>query len=244
VSNGFPTSFKRLGERTRVLRNRGVAVKLLASPKIKNERVIVKRILMAMLLVSLVGIGGARADDSGTLVWCGLDYSKVQMIGTQDFREPDQIFPGMLEEWNGLFMTEMIPKLEKMAGSLASDLDAVTAKNGKASASQIKHEDGTRDEMVMPTDITEETIAKMVRGYDLKHTQGLGLVFIMDRLVKTQETGCLYVVFFDISSRKVLYSERLIEKAGGIGFRNFWFRPVKAAVDKLPKIYRNLPARK
>jgi hypothetical protein len=199
-----------------------------------------KRLLMAGLLFHLAGlaVGRAEAAPSGPLVWCGLDYSKVKMIGTLDFRQPDQIFPGMLSTWNGLFMKEMMPHLESMAKSVVSDLEAVQARNDKAGPDQIQRQDGTSDEMVKPTHITDADIAEAVRGYKLKHDQGLGLVFIMDRLVKNQATGCLYVVFFDVASRKVLHSERLCEKAGGAGFRNYWFKPVKVAVEKLPKMYR------
>jgi hypothetical protein len=199
-------------------------------------------ILVTVLLFNLAGVavGRAEGNSSGPLVWCGLDYSKVKMIGTQDFRQPEQIFPGMLVKWNELFTAEMFPHLESMAKSAEADLDAVTARNEKASDSQIERTDGTRDELVNPTHITEADIAQAVRDYKLKHEQGLGLVFIMDRLVKAQETGCLYVVFFDIASRKVLYSERLCERAGGMGFRNYWFRPVKTAVGKLPKMYRKV----
>src|SRR5207248_8255399 len=66
---------------------------------------------------------------TNTLVWCGLDYSEVKMIGTLDFRQPAQIFPGELIEWNGLFMKEMMPKLEVMSPSVESDLDAVKARS-------------------------------------------------------------------------------------------------------------------
>ena len=204
-----------------------------------------KKTLMAVLLFTLALIGLAHAAgtvSTNTLVWCGLDYSKVKMIGTLDFRQPDQIFPGALIEWNGLFMKEMMPKLEAMSPSVESDLDAVKARNEKANASQIEREDGTRAEKVDPTDITETNIADIVSSYKLKHDQGVGLVFIMDRLVKAQETGCLYVVFFDIGSRKVLHSERIVASAGGFGFRNYWFRPIKTAVDKLPKIYKQVKA--
>jgi hypothetical protein len=199
-----------------------------------------QKLLMAVLLFNLAGLAVDKAEgnSSGPLVWCGLDYTKVKMIGTMDFRQPEQIFPGMLSAWNGLFMQEMLPHLESMAGSVESDLAAVQARNEKAGSSQIQHEDGTSDEMVKPTDITERDIAEMVRNYKLKRDQGLGLVFIMDRLVKAQQKGCLYVVFFDIGSRKVLYSERLCETAAGMGFRNYWFRPVKTAVAKLPGMYR------
>lgn len=63
-------------------------------------------------------------------------------------------------------------------------------------------------------------------------------MFIVDRLVKAQETGCIYIVFFDVASRKVIFSEREIVEAGGAGFRNHWFGAVENAVKKLPKIYK------
>jgi len=160
------------------------------------------------------------------------------MIGTLDFRQPDQIFPGMLLTWNGLLMKEMLPQLEKMAKSVRTDLKAVEANNAKASTTQIQREDGTRDEMVTPSHISQADLANVVRAYELKNDKGLGLVFIMDRLVKAQETGCMYVVFFDIASRKVVLSERVCAGAGGMGFRNYWFRPIKDTVKKLPKRYK------
>jgi hypothetical protein len=220
---------------------RFITVKLFLTAITKTERALVKKVFIAMLLFSLAGLRDLRADDtasSNTLVWCGIDYSMVKMIGTTDFNQPGEIFPGMLLEWNGLFMTEMLPKLEKMAGDVATDLDAVREKNEKASPKQIVREDGTMSEIVDATTVTDKDIAREVNSYGLKKDQGLGLVFIMDRLVKTQERGCLYMVFFDIKSRKVIYSERFIGKAGGFGFRNYWFRPIKDAVDKLPKMYK------
>jgi hypothetical protein len=136
----------------------------------------------------------------------------------------------------------MLPKLEAMAKSVRTDLDAVTTANGGAKSTQIDHTDGSREEMVTPSNTTEADIAAVVKHYKLKNDKGLGLVFVMDRLVKAQEVGCLYVVFFDVDSRKVLSSERLCEKAGGFGFRNYWFRPVKGAVDHLPPIYKQVKA--
>jgi hypothetical protein len=200
-----------------------------------------KRALTAMVLLGLITAGSVRAqvtDNPDALIWCGLDYSRVKLIGSEGFNQPGEIFPGMLVAWNGLFMKEMLPELEKISSSLGSDLSAIGAANDKSSAKQIEHEDGTREEKVNLSHITEKDLAAIVRSYKLKHEKGLGLVFIMDRLVKVQETGCLYVVFFDISSRKVIKFERVSEKAWGIGFRNYWFRPVKSAVKRLPAMYQ------
>jgi hypothetical protein len=199
-----------------------------------------RALISAVALFSLLTAGAVRAqvtDNPDALIWCGLDYSRVKMIGAEGFNQPGEIFPGMLVAWNGLFMKEMLPDLEKMSPSLGSDLSWVGAVNDKANSKQIEREDGTREEKVNLSHLTDKDIAAIVRSYKLKHEKGLGLVFIMDRLVKVQETGCLYVVFFDVSSRKVLKSERVVEKAWGIGFRNYWFRPVKSAVKKLPAMY-------
>jgi hypothetical protein len=203
-----------------------------------------KRILIVITLISLIVAPTTRAaevDSTNTLVWCGLDYSMVKMIGTMDFNSPDEIFPDMLNKWNGLFMNEMFPKLDSAWSpwpSVKSDVKAVYSRNEKTSPDQIVREDGTREEMVNATHITEADIAKVVSSYDLKNNQGIGLVFIVDRLVRAQKVGCLYVVYFDISSRKVLYSERIIADGGGWGFRNYWFNPIKTAVGKLSKMYK------
>lgn len=200
-----------------------------------------------MMLLGLAGARVSRAEDaasSDALVWCGLDYSMVKMIGTADFRQPDRIFPGLLADWNALFIKEMIPQLEKMARSVKSDPGAVTAGNEKASPKQIEREDGTANEKVKPTHITETDIARIVKSYKMKNESGVGLVFIMDRLVKAQETGCLYVVYFDVATRKVLLSERVVAAAGGAGFRNYWFKPIKTAVNGLPKQYKQVTSKK
>jgi len=206
-----------------------------------------KRVMMAITVLALASAGNTHARQGAAadpLVWCGLDYSMVKMIGSEEFRQPERIFPGMLEAWNGLFMKEMLPRLERMAPSVETDLKAVDDRNAKASAKQIEHEDGTRAEKVDPTHITEADIAKAVGSYKLTKDKGLGLVFIMDRLVKAQQTGCLYVVFFDIASRKVVRSERVCADAGGIGFRNYWFKPIKVTVEKLPKTYKQVASKK
>ena len=75
-----------------------------------------KKLAVALWLLTLAGTSVTRAAEpasADTLVWCGLDYSKVKLIGTLDFLQPEQIFPGMLNAWNGLFMKEMLPERKK-----------------------------------------------------------------------------------------------------------------------------------
>ena len=82
-----------------------------------------------------------------------------------------------------------------------------------------------------------------MKACKLEAKQGIGLIFVMDRLVKNQAVGCMYVVFFDIASRKIVRSERVCGRAGGAGFRNFWFRPIKETVKLLPKMYAEVTSK-
>ncbi len=91
----------------------------------------------------------------------------------------------------------------------------------------------------LPTNISDADIAAAIRSYRLQTRSGLGLVFFMDRLVKRQETSCMYVVFFDIASRTIVSQERVCTDAGGGGIRNHWFGSIKETVKRLPDMYHD-----
>lgn len=201
----------------------------------------IKKILCLSAILLLTGVYAdakknvnSRIADAKEFVWLGLDYSMVKMIGNSDFLQPDSIFPGMFTAWNNLFLKEVFPRLQKqLKKEAAVEIKSVTALNKKATADQIVRKDGSEEEMVDATHITTEMISAEVKKYTLPQEDGLGLVFIMDRLVKKQQTGCLYQVWFDVGTREVVDSQRGCYKVGGIGFRNYWFTPVKIAVKKM-----------
>jgi len=65
------------------------------------------------------------------------------------------------------------------------------------------------------------------------------VVFIADRLVRMDKKGegAVYVVAFNLASRDVIFSERVVSRASGFGFRNYWFRVVKDAEKALKKLH-------
>lgn len=105
-----------------------------------------KKILIITIL--LIAGFGATADDvkvrqalksSDSVVWAGLDYSMVRMIGGNNFeygfQVPDLIFPGMLEKWNQLFLDERIELVANNLGKRISiDIGGVTERNKTATA--------------------------------------------------------------------------------------------------------------
>ncbi len=191
----------------------------------------------------LVGTVGFAADKQGaaasplqkadTVIWTGLDYSLVRMYGTQDFKDPENIFPRYLDAWNELFLRE---RIKTISGTLKKpvevDSEHMADRNKLAKPDQVIRQDG---DLVKETHISSKDIADAVRSYKLSKTSGLGLVFIVDRLVKSEGRGAVYLVLYDISTREGLASERVIAKAGGVAFRNYWFGVIKNAEPELKK---------
>jgi len=203
-----------------------------------------KRILLfAMMIPGMCAFASGKAPkeafaSADKVVWAGVDYSQARFIGAGQFNNPAEIFPGMLETWNQLVLTERMRFLEKeLRKSVVADIAGVTKINKSASDKQIVNAPGAGD-AIHDSHITTEKIAKAVRSYKLENKSGVAVVFIVDRLVKLDKKGegAVYVVAFDIGTREVLSSERIEGKAVGIGFRNYWFRVVKDAEKGLGKI--------
>ena len=68
-----------------------------------------KLLACATLLFGLLAFTAVAADKSALLsasqmVWVGLDFSRVRLIGTRDaFKDTDDIFSRQFESWNDPF---------------------------------------------------------------------------------------------------------------------------------------------
>lgn len=204
-----------------------------------------RSLLFGLLLCGISAVAAPKKEaaanpvaGANTIVWAGLDYSMVRMYGTMDFRDPETIFPQAFASWNDLFNIELLlhktQRLQKALGKeVKADFAGMAERNKLAKPDQIIREDVlvSGETHIKPTDIEEA-----VRSYKLNSTEGVGLVFIVDRLVKVEQKGAVYLVFFDIASRKVISQERVVVRAKGMGFRNYWFRVPKDALPALKKM--------
>jgi hypothetical protein len=204
-----------------------------------------KKVLLAVaMMCSLTTFGADKAGKnallaSDKLIWAGIDFTMTRMIGPGEFSNADSIFPGMLDSWNNLFMQERIRFVEKATRrQLVLDTAGVMKVNKNAGAKQIVNNPGPED-TVEQSHITPEMIAKAVKSYKLESKNGQGVVFIVDRFVKMDKkgNGAVYVVVFDVATRNVISAQREVCRAGGIGFRNYWFAVIKNAERGL----KNLP---
>jgi len=204
-----------------------------------------KSLTLATLICGLLAAAAVAAEKNPLLaapqmVWAGLDYSHVRMIGGADaFKDPDAIFAGEFESWNRLFLKERLKLIEKESRKeVVVDIDAVTVANQHPDSKQIVSSPGA-DDLISSSHLTAANIAEFVKAYDFKEKTGLAVVFIADRLVHVGKKGegAVYVVAFDLATREVLFSERVVARAGGYGFRNYWFRVIKDAEKVLKKLH-------
>jgi hypothetical protein len=211
-----------------------------------NNLLAIASIALAFMLGSARPAAGEEVSATAT-VWAGLDYSQARLIGKgkfdYGFDDTNRFLPFMFDEWNQLFTQERLADVgSDLRKELLPDLASVNARNAAFNPAQIILQPGA-DDGLKDTHLTRDLIAAEVQALNLKYTNGLGLVIIVDRLVygmvKSNEGGnhqtyarscggAAYVVFFDVATRRVIAARReYYHVSSGANFRNFWFGPIK-----------------
>ena len=165
------------------------------------------------------------------LVWCGLDYSYARFIGSRHFNA--QELPGLFVAWNDLMLSESDKYNFREAYQKKiqiNDLSVATARNAK-----VNPEERLIDELYsLPT----EELHNIIAEYDLRIEEGLGLVYIVEALNKKMQSASVYVVFFDIAKREILWALKYKSGAQGFGMRNYWARPVYEIIKSSQSTYK------
>jgi hypothetical protein len=78
--------------------------------------------------------------------------------------------------------------------------------------------------------LSYEDVQKIVKSYVLGEKEGIGMVFNVASLNKHKEYVDLYVTFFDIATREILYSVEVTGKAGGSGWGKHYAVGINHAV--------------
>ena len=166
----------------------------------------------------------------------GYDLSQARFIGTDGFTDPAAIKDKFVAAWNNTFVAEYEKFSLQKAFKLTNDkyetnVDVVQDINGKLNI----------HERVMngSYSIGEDDVKKAVSHYKSKEKDAIGLVYVVESFNKTLEKAVLWVTFVDLSNNKMLYTEKIEEKAGGFGLKNYWIAPAtKLKKDIEGKYYK------
>lgn len=185
-----------------------------------------KRCLLYLLLLCCTSVSGQHIEQIlGTpdisITFFGLDFSKAKIIGMDKFKPPQKDEQYYFEAWNHLLLSE-VQKYDVrrafMKHTIIYAFDPVLERN-----KEISREDfiGRR----IPKNFSKQDLEELINAYDTKKVEGkYGLSLIVHSFNRYQEKGYLYIVFFDIKTKEVIFYEKMTGEAGGFGFRNYWAR--------------------
>jgi len=171
------------------------------------------------------------------LTFLGLDFSNVKYYGDPGTVSPTEM-KGLLTKIDEL----MVKESDKFDVGKALHHDKVNynisvaeAVNEKIDADALLSTDKQRNRL------TPEKVEATVKRYALPAgSTGVGVVFVMEELVKSEELTVFWVTFVDMASKKMIYTEKIGGTAAGFGFRNHWAGGIYDALKTIKsKSYAN-----
>jgi hypothetical protein len=167
---------------------------------------------------------------SPQLVYFGIDFSHAQIVGESD-KHKQALQDSLMQKMNLKFLSDRIRWLKhnlsmeiivrkKMIDSLNSNYSAIA---------------------IIPEN---DNIQKIIMGYPVSNQEGTGLVFLVASLDKYGDNVELYPVFFDISSKTIIWmnKESGTGPGGPNGLMDFWYSKVYNAIGDFSDKYKSLKA--
>lgn len=191
-----------------------------------------------------------------TLVWAGIDFRGLEMYVPERFSDPTEkiiwgpggglfdfvgTFPTQKDawlrlctDWNQMYTLDRVPEARKIIGGdvLVENPDNCAASYGQEPRFYVEAEANRH-----PPHVNDTDIASAVRTWPMERKEGVAMLVVAERYSKNDREACVWPTFFDLTSRQVLWTDRVCESPSGLGFRNFWFNPLAtAAKDALTQL--------
>ncbi len=198
------------------------------------------------LFISNFSIAQSQSDvfnSSTPITWLGVDFSEMKFIGpasgwgSESTKSPAEMRDTYFMVWNEFIQKEAKAfKVEEAVHRESVDwaIDVTRRINEKTNKKEIFSESNSEYQ-----NITEDGVKKMIKNYDFKGKTGIGFVLIAEGMNKNLEEASYWATFIDMSSKKVLFAQRITGKAGGFGFRNYWAATMKNVFKTMKKEFKN-----
>ncbi len=182
-------------------------------------------------------------DKNNEVTWLGVDYSEVRFVGPASdwgdviVKTPTEMRDKYFPAWNDLILNE--PNAFKIADAInrseiINDISAITAVNNKMDKKDIFTED-----ISLYQSLNENAVSSMVKKYNLKDKNGIGLLLIAEGMSKGKNEASYWVTFIDMHSKEVILTKRMTGKASGFGFRNYWAGSIKSVFKTMKKEFKH-----
>jgi hypothetical protein len=209
--------------------------RLLFCYKKEMKKLIIYSVLFVCGVVVYAQLKPKDIFSQNEVVWYGLDFSKSKFIGSFENLKgtvpisAEELIMSYIPAWNNLIVSEPLNfDIENTfwKKSVYYDLKSVESINSKIPRENLI----TLNSHVISKTELPEMVALYKKG-DKK--EGLGLSFIIESFDKPRLEASLWVVFFDIESKKVLLSKHCTGEPFGFGLRNYWAGSIKHIMNDI-----------
>lgn len=198
-----------------------------------------KRLLLSIAIIalttSLFAQSSADVRNNSNWTWFGIDYTNCYFITKMDFPNVSDL-ESKINAWNDLVLIEREKYIQKtlVGKNINYFTDMVEDLNSEIDVKSRLSNDG-----FLSTHIEEIMIQEIVDGYDIPdELSGIGLALIAESYSKPNAQGAYFATFFDIETKKVLITERMLGKAKGFGLRNYWASSYLRVLQEVGKKYK------
>jgi hypothetical protein len=134
-----------------------------------------------------------------TLSFYGFDYTRLRIVDENRIGQPLKKFLFNLNT----FLGKEIPKKKMQAWLRKDTIHMDLAHSFLMNDAIVNGRIATMDPYTFPAD----SLNSFISGYQLNAKEGIGYSIIFESFNKADKTASAYLVFFDIATKKVLYSE-------------------------------------
>lgn len=194
-----------------------------------------------MIFILNANLNNAKAQtvkdiftDETPITYLGIDFSNSKFYGDPGTVDGNEMVD-LLKKINDVIVFEYAKKYNIAAAIKHSNIDLKIDLTDKLNVNI----DGKKFITYNPGDINkleEADINKIVGKYKTTG-KGIGMIFIVDNMDKSQNTTTAWVTFFNLGNKKVLLTEKMTSKAAGFGFRNFWTKPFYDMIKDIKTTY-------
>ncbi|HTS43760.1 MAG TPA: hypothetical protein VMH01_05145 [Puia sp.] len=173
-------------------------------------------------------------NSSTTILFLGIDFTKNKVINdltvnVNDLR--DREYGGI----NDLFLSEPkkynIKSAYQRSSSVDNDLSLTQKRNEKVNVDDIRSSNSADFHR-----LKEDDIKALVSGFDFGGKKGVGLIFVMEAMSKSDKAVAIWPTLVDMGSKTMLMTDRVEGKLGmGFGVRNYYATGVHSVIEDIEK---------
>jgi len=169
------------------------------------------------------------------MVFYGFDMTYLKLSNDRKLGDGVEIVQDYYEDFHDVLANSMLPFKD-----IRNLMDKQSMFLGKTVFPNYRYMNYQDFVVAGPYCIPFEDLKKIVRSYVLAEKSGVGMVIVLENFNKEREYSLIWVTFFDINTREILFAAEVSGKSGGGGMAKHWATGVEVAFRKMffENIYR------